>query len=612
MRRYVLLILLAACWLPACTLPTAGPPARVAVQERGDALFLEAETLYNRADYQQAWQRYDAYLKSYPDGRYALRARLREAEILGLLGDWHGALARYQALLDLRLEHDANVQVRYNLARAYYRLDQHQQATQILESLTATALPSPLRFSTNALLTEIALKQGQIQNAFVRLRLASQDLPSGDKEWFEHLKTRLVEDATPSELEHLANLYRDSPLTAPLLLRLAQLAQKQGRGAEARKWLQTLQERFPQSPEARYAEQHLAPRRALLGCLLPLSGDFAELGRRVRQGMELAAQGAPVELAFKDAPGDPQAAVNSMRALAQHPNILAVLGPMASADAESAARTAQETGIPLIALSQRAGLTQAGNQIFQVSMLSRPQVQRLVGYAANLGMRRYASFAPNSPYGQTFARLFREELPVRGGVLVAQDLYPSGTRDFTFALSPLLSKFQPGTEGSPTFEALFMPDDAPTVAAMLRQLDEHPLRQVQILGTNLVRPTAGQDELARALEGILFTDAFFAGDPAPEVQAFVAAFRQRYGNEPDYLAVQGYMAVKLVAKALEAEPYLSRAELPRKLQSLASLPELPWFRGFSPERQAELALYVLTIRDGQVRPAIASPGGQTP
>jgi branched-chain amino acid transport system substrate-binding protein len=612
MRRYMLLFLLAACWLPACAVPTAGPPGRVAVQERGDALFVEAETYYQRGDFQQAWQRYNAYLQSSPGGRHALRARLREAEILGLLGDWHGALARYQAMLDLGLDHDANVQVRYNLARAYYRLDQQQQAAQILESLTATELPASLRFSTNALLTEIALKQRQIQNAFVRLRLASQDLHAGDQEWFEHLKTRLVEDATPSELEHLANLYRDSPLTAPLLLRLAQLAQKQGRGAEARKWVQILKERFPQSPEAKYAEEHLAPRRALLGCLLPLSGNYAELGRRVRQGMELAARDAPVELAFKDAPGDPQTAVNSTRALAQHPHLLAVLGPLASADAESAARTAQEMGIPLIALSHRAGLTRAGDRIFQISMMSRPQVQRLVGYTANLGMRSYASFAPNSPYGQTFARLFREELPVRGGVLVAQDIYPAETRDFTFALSPLLSKFQPGTEGSTTFEALFIPDDAPTVAALLRQLDEHPLRQVHILGTNLVRPIAGQDELAKALEGVLFTDAFFAGDPAAGVQNFVTAFRQRYGNEPDYLAVQGYMAVTLVAKALEAEPFLSRAELPRKLRSLSSLPELPWFRGFNPERQAELALYVLTIRDGQVRPAIAFPEGQTP
>ena len=50
-------------------------------------------------------------------------------------------------------------------------------------------------------MVEIALKQGQVPQAFARLRLAAQDLASGDPEWFEDLKTRLLEQATPGELE---------------------------------------------------------------------------------------------------------------------------------------------------------------------------------------------------------------------------------------------------------------------------------------------------------------------------------------------------------------------------------------------------------------------------
>lgn len=606
--RWWLLILFIIFLVPACALPPSGVPGRRAVQDRGEALFLEAETAFRRQDYQMAWQLYNAYLKGSPQGQYALRARLRQAELQGLLGDWQGALARYEALLTPELEHDLSVQVRYNIGRAYFKLGQYQQATQVLENLTATDLPANLRFSTNALLAEIALKRGQIQNAFTRLHLAAQDLPAGDKEWFEDLQTRLVEQVTPTEAERLVNLYRDSPLCAPLLLRLARLAQKEGRTDEARKWLQTLKERYPDSPEARQAETLLAPRRALLGCLLPLSGEFGEIGQRVRQGMELAAQGAPVELVFKDCPGDPQAAVQAVQSLAQYRNLLAFVGPLLSGDAEAAARAAQGLEIPLIALSQKSGLTQTGDKIFQVSLTARPQVQRLVGYAVNLGLSRLAVFAPNSPYGETFSRLFEEELAVRGGVLVARELYPPGTRDFTLALSPLLAQFQPGTEGSSTFDALFIPDDAPTVAAILRQLSDHPLGKVKILGTNLMRPAAGQEELARTLEGVLFTDAFFAGDPAPGVQNFVSTFRQRYGNTPDYLAVQGYLAVRLAAQLLESDAFLTRTDLPRKLQALAGIPALPWFRGFTPDRQAELFLYLLTIRDGQVQPAIPSEG----
>ncbi|MDI6852239.1 MAG: penicillin-binding protein activator [Deltaproteobacteria bacterium] len=573
---------------------------------------MEAEALYRRQDYQQAWQRYEAYLQSDPKGRYAQRARLRKAEILGLMGDWSGSLAQYEALLSEDLDRDAALQARYGIGRAYFKLDQHQQASRVLEGLLAANPPASLRFSGNALLTEIYLKQGRVQQAFAHLRLADPDLSAGDQEWFNYLKTRLVEQATAEELEQLVSLYRDSPLTAPLLLRLAQLAQEQGRNKESRKWLQLLKERFPQSQEARYAEKHLAPRRAAIGCLLPLSGDVSVIGLRIRQGMELAAQGAPVELVFKDCPGDRDICVQGLRGLADNPNLLTFVGPLSSAEAESAAQSAQNLGIPLIALSQKPGLTQAGDKIFQISLMAKPQVQRLVGYTSNSGVNRYASFAPNSGYGHTFSKLFQEEISLRGAILAAQEVYPPGTRDFTLALSPLLAKFQPGTEGSPSFEALFIPDDAPTVAAILRQLADHPLRQVKVLGTNLMRPTVDQKKLAQDLEGVIFTDAFFADDPNPAVQSYVAAFRRRYGGPPDYLSTQGYVAVRLIIKVLESEPSLSRADFSRKLQSLAAVPELPWFLGFSPDRQADLALYLLTIKNGQVQQAAAAPAIQSP
>ena len=94
-------------------------------------------------------------------------------------------------------------------------------------------MPRSLWFSTQALLAEIALKQGNVPQAFNRLRLAAQDLASGDPEWFEDLKTRLLEQATVPELEQLAALYRDNPLSAALLLRLARRAQEAGQTEEA-------------------------------------------------------------------------------------------------------------------------------------------------------------------------------------------------------------------------------------------------------------------------------------------------------------------------------------------------------------------------------------------
>lgn len=604
----LLLPLLGAC----VSMPPPHPPVRSpALQDTGESLYLEAEQYYRRQEYRRAWQKYAAYLERHSQGARALQARLREAELLGLLGDWHGSLMKYQALLHRGVEGDAALKTRYGIGRAYFKLGRYQPAAEVLESLTASELPGPLRFSTYALLAEVDLKKGEVGTAFAHLRLAARDLAAGDQEWFDDLKTRMVAQATPAELEHLTSLYRDSPLTAPLLWRLARLAQDQGRPGEARKWLDTLKERFPDSKEAQTALGALAPSRPVLGCLLPLSGDYADYGNRVKQGMELAAKEMKAELVFRDCPNNPEIAARMVQELAQDPGVLAVLGPLTSADALSAAQAAQTAGIPLIGLSQKQDLTLAGPQIFQIFLTPRLQVQALLRYTlGQRGLRRYAIFAPNSAYGRTLAQVFREEVTAQGGVVVSQENYAPSSQDFTLSLRPLLSALPSGTEGASAFEALFIPDEAFMVNAIATQLAEPPLKKVQLLGTNLANPGEAQEGEAQALDGILFPDAFFSGDPNPAVQGFIAAYRQRYGKTPDYLAAQGYMVVSLMEHLVETQGTVTRAELPPKLLSLREVPNLPWFKGFSADRQAELGLYILTIRDGRVAMVISLTAGQ--
>jgi len=602
-------ILLSSCATLYPLYPPAQPPAS---ENRGERLFLEAENYYRSQDYRQAWQAYSAYLAQYPQGPNANRARLREAELLGIFGDWQGSLNKYQEILNRGAAGDTALQARYGIGRAYYKLGGYDSAARILEDLTASDLPPPLSFSTQALLTEIALKKGQVEPAFVHLRLAGQQAAAGDQEWFEDLKTRLTEQASPAELEHLAGLYRDSPLTAPFLLRLARLAREGNRPQEAYKWLQTLKERFPTSREARLADDLLATSRPVIGCLLPLSGQYAPYGLRVKQGMDLAALGTRLELVYRNASNDPNQTARKVQELSRDPRVLAILGPLTSADAQAAAQAAQTAGVPLVALSQKQRLTEAGPLIFQIFLTPRLQVRALLRYTlGQRGLRRYAIFAPDSTYGRTLAQIFGEEVVLQGGILATQSTYPPDSQDYTLALSPLLKAFQPGTEGSPAFEALFIPDDAATVAAIKTQTAQNPLGKVQFLGTNLAKPgKTATVATIRGLEGILFPDAFYINDPDPGVQSFVTAYRQRYRSEPDYLAAQGYMAVRLLAQVLENQPRLSREQLPQQLKAVRSLPTLPWFQGFAPDRQAELNLYILTIKNGRVEMATSPAAGQ--
>jgi len=337
---------------------------------------------------------------------------------------------------------------------------------------------------------------------------------------------------------------------------------------------------------------------------------LSNLGFRVQRGMELAARGASVKLVFRDTGADPEAAATITRELAQDESVLAIMGPLSSAMAQSAADAAQAAGVPLIALSQKDGLTQTGNWIFQAFLTPRQQVRAVVRQGFSMGIKRFAILYPDSSYGRTFFQNFQEEVAAGGGELTAQVFYSSGSQEFGPTLSALAESLKPQAEGAPMATALFIPDDGAAVAAIAGGLAGTPLKDIQLLGTNLLNSAKIPAPQLTALQGIIFPDAFYAGDPNPEVQKFIAAYRQQYGEEPDYLAAQGYTVFRIMARVAESPQALSRMGLPQQLLTLKSVPGLPWFQQFNAQREEETLLYLLTIRDGSVHLAPPPSGGE--
>ncbi len=286
-------------------------------QERGSAasnLLPEAENLYRAHRYEDALLRYEQFLRTSPPAQQWHYAFLRTAELYGIRGDWNQARVRYERLLTMKTDSGIALRARYGIGQANYKLGNLQEAERILENLSASCLPGELRFKTNALLTELSLQTGNISQAFNRLLLVEKDLPYGEEEWFLDLKTRLLSRATPLDLEKLADLYRDTPLAAPILLQLAKMEIQTGRPDKAGAWLTTLQQRFPESPEAAQAknllpavEKSKAPSSpTVVGCLIPLSGENADVGRQVKNGLEMAASQSGIAFIIKDCGSTPE------------------------------------------------------------------------------------------------------------------------------------------------------------------------------------------------------------------------------------------------------------------------------------------------------------------
>jgi ABC-type branched-subunit amino acid transport system substrate-binding protein len=121
-----------------------------------------------------------------------------------------------------------------------------------------------------------------------------------------------------------------------------------------------------------------------------------------------------------DSEGNPDNARRGVERLVKEDNVIAIIGSLLSKTAPAVAAKANELGVPTLALSQKAGVTEVGPSVFRNALTSEMQVRQLVKSAMeDLKLRRFAILYPNDPYGVEYANIFWDEVLARGGVITA-------------------------------------------------------------------------------------------------------------------------------------------------------------------------------------------------
>lgn len=429
-----------------------------------------------------------------------------------------------------------------------------------------------------------------------------------------------------TQLAEAAFMFYGSALGQDALLQQAVRASAKGDRATALRLTESLISSatpFLYRPEAVRLWEQLTGKSWLqraVGVLLPLSGRFSTFGELVRRGMDLAlemhqdAGKRPVHFIYRDTGADPALAKRAVIELADGERVMAIAGPLTGADAHAAATQAQQSGIPLLALSQREGLPETGDQIFRDSLTSQQQAAALVRFA--MEDRQLTSFAvlnPENRLGEEMAELFASEVEARGGRVAVRQSYAENTTDFRRQIkllkreNPESSDPAPAGPGKPApaakplpFEALFIPDNADRVALIAPQLAYYGIEQLPLLGINswnsqdLIR-LAGQ-----FVEGAVFVDGFYRYSPSPVVQEFVDRYFDKYGDEPSILEAQGFDAAGILLSILERPGIRTRQDLRLALAETQNYPGVTGATSFTPHGDAEKVLFLLQVQNGSI------------
>jgi branched-chain amino acid transport system substrate-binding protein len=298
----------------------------------------------------------------------------------------------------------------------------------------------------------------------------------------------------------------------------------------------------PQAPAPQVGSTTTPSGKIRIALLLPLSGRAAPTGQAMQQAAEMSLfdSGAKdLALAAYDAGESPNAALEAYRK-ARADGAALVLGPLFGSSATALAPLVQQGGTNVIAFSNDEQAAQPG--VWVMGIAAPPQVRRVVDHAVNAGIKRFAALAPRSAYGEQMTRTLESHVAVRGGQVVAVELYDEN--DVATAAKRLAADVK--GEGK---LAVLVPVAPPRLASVLSTLSSAGIDagSVQLIGTGVWDiPGIGADT---ALRGAWYA----APDPAKRAD-FERRYTATYGRPPLRLATLAYDAVALAGKLARLKP----------------------------------------------------------
>jgi ABC-type branched-subunit amino acid transport system substrate-binding protein len=179
-----------------------------------------------------------------------------------------------------------------------------------------------------------------------------------------------------------------------------------------------------------------------IGAVLPLFLDSKEpsakeIGVEMLQGIQYAIDeartksGVWIDLKHLDSEADSAKAMEAVRTLCDDRDVVAIIGPVYSAEVNASARVADEKGVPLVSPTANAnGLASLGPYIFQANPDFDLRGRASARYAMqHLGLRTFAVLAPSDSYGKLMAESFLAEVARLGGTIIGTEWYQRGTTD---------------------------------------------------------------------------------------------------------------------------------------------------------------------------------------
>jgi branched-chain amino acid transport system substrate-binding protein len=338
-----------------------------------------------------------------------------------------------------------------------------------------------------------------------------------------------------------------------------------------------------------------------VGEFASLTGGTATFGQSEHNGDVLAINeinaaggvlGKQIDLMTEDDQSKTEDAVASVQKLVNSDRVCAVLGEVASSRSMAGAPICQAAHVPMITpASTNEDVTKKGDYIFRVCFTDLFQGQEMARFAMNsLGKKRAAILTDvKQDYSVGLDDAFKNTYTFNGGIIVSEQSYSSGDKDFHAALTSIKG-------ANP--DVIFVPGYYTEVSLIVRQARELGI-DCPILGGD------GWDspELTKCNEqqfnNTFFSNHFSTEDPDTTVQGFIKKYQDEYHAVPDAMAALGYDAARILVDAMRRAGSTYPTKLKHAIASTKNFPGVTGSITIDKYRNASKPITIIKIVDGK-------------
>lgn len=343
----------------------------------------------------------------------------------------------------------------------------------------------------------------------------------------------------------------------------------------------------------------------LVGVQLPMTGNVASwAGGPIQRGIDLAyeqatAGGATYKMELEDNASDKTQAITLANRFIAQDKATVLLGPPTSPLAMAVAPVANQMQVPILALGVSREITKSGEWAFKMYQNPSEVIVPTVAYMVEqLHPKKVAVvFMRDNEAGVAYKNMAVDYLKGHGVEEVMEESVLTADTDFT-ALATKLADAE--------LDGIFLatlPEAAANIVIQARQAGLDPA--VRLFASDSMGAQAYAQIGGAAVEGTVYPALFFVGSPDPTTQAFVAAYRAKYGEDPDQYAAIGFGAMSLVAEAIKlAGPDADRAKIRDALATIHDFP-VPLGAGkltFDTDRNPVYGVVLVSLTGG--KPAV--------